>query len=210
MKEVRTRGVLLSRSPLREYDEQVQFFTEDLGKISALSFGSRSARSTRRMHLAGYDWLEIALAQSREGWNLKGLALWQKNLFLEDPDKAEAFLNCLKTLRDHFVSDDTDSATIGETFHWLRQVFQSDHVSAAADVLELLFHLGLLVILGIYPYSETKENATVQDQFLSDIYAQVSGGMSSLRDAVANVETLFSPEGRLRLTKESKALIRES
>lgn len=210
MKEVRTRGVLLSRSPLREYDEQVQFFTEDLGKISALSFGSRSPRSTRRMHLAGYDWLDIALAQSREGWNLKGLALWQKNIFLEDTEKAEAFLNSLKTLRDQFAADHTDPATIGQTFLWLRSVFQSENASLSPSTLELLFHLGLLVILGIYPYSEVKEDAGEEERFLSDFYRQFSAGMETLRGTFGKAENLFGRETRVRLILECKALIRES
>lgn len=210
MKEVRTRGVLLYRSPLREYDEQVQFFTEDLGKISALSFGSRSTRSTRRMHLAGYDWLDIALGQSREGWNLKGLELWQKNVFLQDPEKAEAFLNVLKALKDHFAPDDTDSATTLETFQWLRHVFHSDHIARASSILELMFYLGLLVILGIYPHSEKKEKSTGEENFLSDFYARFSEGMESLGETLASAETLFGPEARLRLISECKALIRES
>ncbi len=153
MQTLNTRGVLLSRSPIREFDEQVLFFTEDLGKCSALSFGSRSPRSTRRMHLARYDWLEIGLTKSRDGWNLKTLSLWEKNDFLEDDDKANAFLTCLKTIRDLFATEEGDPETIRQIFSWLRSVFISPNRKESPENLSLIFHLGLLVISGTYPFT---------------------------------------------------------
>lgn len=70
---IKTRGMVLSRNPYREYDEKIHFYTEHLGKVWVYAFGSRSSRSLRGQGLAQLGWLDLELEKKGSRYLLKEL-----------------------------------------------------------------------------------------------------------------------------------------
>ncbi len=64
-----TEGIFLKKEIYRKYDEVVHLLTRDYGKITLISFGSRSLRSRKRYFLASLFWLNIEI-EVRGGLNI--------------------------------------------------------------------------------------------------------------------------------------------
>lgn len=94
-----TRGLLLGRRALGQYDERLSFLTDSHGRISVTAFGTRSLKSRRRTLLVRPHWLSLGLKRERRGYSLEHLALWHENPHCDQPETAEDFLGALAPLK---------------------------------------------------------------------------------------------------------------
>ncbi|MBN8218185.1 MAG: recombination protein O N-terminal domain-containing protein [Spirochaetes bacterium] len=143
-----TRGLLLSRKPVGEYNERVSFYTRERGVLHAASFGSRSPKSRRRALLSGYDWLTIGLTEEGQGWRLEHLTLLRKNPFTESEAGCAQFLPCLKAVRA--LPEGHDPAR----FDALRLSWRDECAGEPPELLRFLFLHALLFLDGRAPSFE--------------------------------------------------------
>lgn len=66
----RTEAIVLKKTPHRENDWRVCFFTRDFGKIEAIAAGARKIKSKLAGHLASPGVVEIIISEGRNGYKL--------------------------------------------------------------------------------------------------------------------------------------------
>lgn len=167
-----TRGVLLSRKPVGEYNEQVAFYTRERGVLHAMSFGSRSPKSRRSALLSGYDWLVLGLSGEERGYRLEHLTLWQKNPFTASEAGCAHFLPCLKAVRA--LPEGHDPAR----FDALRLCWRDEWAGQRPEILRFLFLHRLLSLDGRAPSFEGSTSSPIEFSWDPRLGALVPGAFS--------------------------------
>lgn len=146
-----TRGLLLGRRALGQYDERLSFLTDSHGRIAVTAFGTRSLKSRRRTLLVRPHWLNLGLKRERRGYSLEHLALWHENPHGDRPETAEDFLGALAPLKK--IRPHTAEGHLG----LLHSIYSVKPHSHPPWLLRLRALHGYLYIEGRSPYFEPGE-----------------------------------------------------
>ena len=172
---IQTQGILLRKTPIKEYDEHLVFFTKHFGKIDIYSFGSRSPKSARRQLLAMRDFLVIECQQIRGCYQLKQLTILKKNDFLANKLAYNLFFSMLKII-NAFSNRFMDV----EVYNFIFFVSTPDFFNDAGAGQTIIIHLSLLKCLGEYPYfSECAEcGKTCSESYRYDLASRQYWGLN--------------------------------
>lgn len=94
-----TQGIILKKSPYREFDEIFTIYTKDFGKIEAIGRGIKKPAAKLANHLQVFDFSEIEFVLGRNFKVLTGASA-DKNLFCASAVDFFDLLNSLTTTDD--------------------------------------------------------------------------------------------------------------
>ena len=167
---IQTEGIILKKRSYREKNEIVIFFTQKLGKISCFSYGSKSIKSSRRVILSRFNWVEIELEHKRNAYILKSLTEKKNNLLTKKVSDF-LFLSHMLKIIDYKIPYESRE---NDFYQFLQIINHRKIVEKSLLFKEFIFLFSFLYFLGVFPAfnGDEKKFNKEKDRFIYNIENQ--------------------------------------
>lgn len=160
-------AIVLSRRPVREFDEIITLYTYEKGKVEVLAKSSKKLTSKQSAHFEPGGVIECALIPGREIHHIaKTQSVNYFPGFREHWEKSRAVAYALSLVQKITPEMSSDSSFFWFLRHWLEEIEKT--TTSSVRLLDALV-LGLLVCLGFKP---ELSNCVVCGREQRDIYKE--------------------------------------
>ena len=145
---IKTTGMVLSASPVGEYDKRLIILTKERGRITAFARGAKRTGSLLRASSRPFAFGEFTLSESRDAYNLYGAEI--ENYFegLEMDVECACFASYFAEFADYYGREGIEGTQM------LRLLYQSFRAllkpSLPNRLIQYIFELKIMVLNGEY------------------------------------------------------------